>query len=64
MKVYVAMGGYDGEGCSTLSMRTFMTRESAEAWVELLTTDGIEDQYGSPPDIYYYGEVFEQEVSV
>lgn len=60
MKVYVVLGGYDYEGFSGWTMKTFSSKGSAEAYSLRMTTTGIIDD--GDTYIFDHSEVFEQEV--
>ena len=62
MKVFVVMGGHYYEGVSAWTMRTFSSRESAKAYSNKLTTDGIKLEDLEKPDIFNFGQIYEQEV--
>ena len=62
MKVYVTLGGMYYEGVSTWTMRTFSSRESAKAYSNKLITDGIKLEDLENPDIFNFGQIYEQEV--
>ena len=62
MKVYVVLGGYDYEGFSGWSMKSFASKEAADAYALLMTTAGVEDD--GDCYVFDHSEVFEQEVSV
>lgn len=62
MKIYVVIGGYDYEGFSGWTMKSFVSKEAAEAYSLLMITDGIVADGGHY--ILHHSEVFEQEVEV
>ena len=60
MKIYVVLGGYDYEGLNSWTMKSFASKEAAEAYSLLMTSTGIVD--GGSNYILHHSEVFEQEV--
>ncbi len=61
MTIYVVLGGYDYEGFSGWSMKSFASKEAADAYALLMITIGIEDD--GDHYIFDHSEVFEQEVA-
>lgn len=61
MKVYVAMGGIDFEGFRHHTMRVFNTRQDADVYSYLLTTEGLFYENGSS-ELFNFSRVFEKEV--